>query len=755
SPVGLAAFIRETQKQRSASTTPLELPVTSENGLIDPCTDEIRVSSPAPQMVTSSTSALLTLAHSTHSTLADGDLGLRVMDPSLPVDGAGVDSGSVQPTAFISLQPAPGSLLSSSDLQQLVASGEFMTSAARQTLLGQPSDGTTRQLYLLVPSDCPVIMSRASANQSASSPILDSSTSAAPVLEAISPGIEPEENCTRLPSQTIPSTSSPQPVTVALPQLTGAVLAPISSTSTALSTLIAGLEVRNHPPPSQQSRCPSTSPFRWSTPNSTAHTTDSSRFRLPIQLPGVSLSDHNILSTDQTAYPNAAVNGISTLLGAVKSDPDMYTPNGHPYPALVDDVNRFRSYPTYSQSANTHELGTGRTPSSGASATSAAFFQPDLSSSILVPPPGGSNGNANNSTCPITNSSSSNSNDSAISAHLLPSPSLPRVNSTFSTGNLPASSTVTVSGAPSLLPASTTATTLLLDECRRRNILPAGNGNGRNDQAPTTYLEHLNPESKDVRRRVSHNEVERRRRDRINTWISELYKLLPPDEQAKSQYQSKGIVLKRVCEYFQNVDSMLKAANAAVDQARVENGLLRQRNRELQQENQLLSASLHLGAAAAAAHLKNRQPRGPNSLHSSPDELNGTGDGSAQLMMKEAVESTPDYPASVTVLTVNTGTDYNNATHHGSNLIQTNTPSCLVPNPSSVSTAGYLTLAGPHSADTTSNVFTIHTVAPCTTTSNSTTLVVSPNANLINPMVRPLTLPSLDLVANHTDGRPE
>ncbi|KAF6777874.1 hypothetical protein AHF37_02499 [Paragonimus kellicotti] len=199
---------------------------------------------------------------------------------------------------------------------------------------------------------------------------------------------------------------------------------------------------------------------------------------------------------------------------------------------------------------------------------------------------------------------------------------------------------------------------------------------------------------------------------------------------------------------------MDRAHLCACSSARVENGLLRQRNRELQQENQLLSASLHLGAAAAAAHLKNRQPRVPNSLHSSPDELNGTGDGSTQLMMKETVESTPDYPASVTVLTVNTGTDYN-ATHHGSNLIQTNTPNCLVPNPSSVSTAGYLTLTGPHSADATSNVFTIHTVAPCTTTSNSTSVVVSPNANLINPMVRPLTLPSLDLVANHTDGRPE
>lgn len=55
--------------------------------------------------------------------------------------------------------------------------------------------------------------------------------------------------------------------------------------------------------------------------------------------------------------------------------------------------------------------------------------------------------------------------------------------------------------------------------------------------------------------------VERRRRDRINTWIAELYKLLPPEQQAKSQYQSKGVVLKRVCEYFQNYDATLKAVS--------------------------------------------------------------------------------------------------------------------------------------------------------------------------------------------------
>uniref|UniRef100_A0A5K3EZG6 BHLH domain-containing protein n=1 Tax=Mesocestoides corti TaxID=53468 RepID=A0A5K3EZG6_MESCO len=74
-----------------------------------------------------------------------------------------------------------------------------------------------------------------------------------------------------------------------------------------------------------------------------------------------------------------------------------------------------------------------------------------------------------------------------------------------------------------------------------------------------------NGDSKDIRRRVSHNEVERRRRDRINTWIAELYKLLPPEQQAKSQYQSKGVVLKRVCEYFQNYDANMKTVSLLHD----------------------------------------------------------------------------------------------------------------------------------------------------------------------------------------------
>ncbi|VUZ44358.1 unnamed protein product, partial [Hymenolepis diminuta] len=106
-------------------------------------------------------------------------------------------------------------------------------------------------------------------------------------------------------------------------------------------------------------------------------------------------------------------------------------------------------------------------------------------------------------------------------------------------------------------------------------------------------------DSKDIRRRVSHNEVERRRRDRINTWIAELYKLLPPEPQAKSQYQSKGVVLKRVCEYFQNYDATLKSL-------RDENNIFKQEIYRLTRENQLLRSSLN------AAHFQQQPSSGPS-----------------------------------------------------------------------------------------------------------------------------------------------
>ncbi|VDL57905.1 unnamed protein product [Hymenolepis diminuta] len=118
-------------------------------------------------------------------------------------------------------------------------------------------------------------------------------------------------------------------------------------------------------------------------------------------------------------------------------------------------------------------------------------------------------------------------------------------------------------------------------------------------------------DSKDIRRRVSHNEVERRRRDRINTWIAELYKLLPPEQQAKSQYQSKGVVLKRVCEYFQNYDATLKSVRCFYYTfgklvLRDENNIFKQEIYRLTRENQLLRSSLN------AAHFQQQPSSGPS-----------------------------------------------------------------------------------------------------------------------------------------------
>ncbi|CAL8068431.1 unnamed protein product [Calicophoron daubneyi] len=745
----LAAFIRETQKQcssRSAPPTPLELPLNSmfpvSTTEAASCTDS-RVASPA-QLPPSSAPTLLSLTPmATQSASADPPGGGT--ESTMPPENNSESIGTPQ-AAFISLQPAPGSLLSPSDLQQLMTSGEFMSSAARQTLLGQSADGSTRQLYLLVPSDCPVIMSRASTSQAPSAvatgvtspPLLDSSTSTAPILEAISPGVEPDENCAQLPSSVVSTAGNLQPVTLALPQLAGAVLAPMSSTTTALSTLIAGLEARNQP--AQQSRYPTTaavvssSPSAWSGQTSTVQTTDSTlpgspRVRIPLHLPRVSLSDHNLVADDQATYSSTTGNGVSNILGSVKSDPDMYTPNGHPYASLVDDGNRFRSYPTYSQNSNRQlSVGTARpTTITASSAANATFYQSELPANILVPQPA-------LATTPVTNEN--HNGEAILTTHINPQVSIPRANNTFASAGLPVSIASTTATVSTLLPANSK------DDCRRTvagSLLTATN-NGRGDQNRATYLEHINPESKDIRRRVSHNEVERRRRDRINTWISELYKLLPPDEQAKSQYQSKGIVLKRVCEYFQNVDSMLKAANAAVEQTRVENGLLRQRVRELQQENQLLSASLQLGAAAAAAQLKHRQPQAAANLHSSPGEASATSEvASATHLQQEERGDPSDYPASVTVFTVGSNAEYS----HGGNFNQV-ISTCTVPAESATTTS--FAAAIPNSISSSPGVFVTHSTISSTT---------STTPNMLSSTTRPLPLPSLDLVANHSDSRTE
>ncbi|XP_063230233.1 upstream stimulatory factor 1-like isoform X5 [Bacillus rossius redtenbacheri] len=107
---------------------------------------------------------------------------------------------------------------------------------------------------------------------------------------------------------------------------------------------------------------------------------------------------------------------------------------------------------------------------------------------------------------------------------------------------------------------------------------------------------------RDDRRRATHNEVERRRRDKINNWILKLSKIIPDctAESAKSaqvstEEQSKGGILAKACEYI--ID--LRASNQRLaervkhsEQVVLDNEMLRQQNEKLERTNSLLIAQL-------------------------------------------------------------------------------------------------------------------------------------------------------------------
>lgn len=100
--------------------------------------------------------------------------------------------------------------------------------------------------------------------------------------------------------------------------------------------------------------------------------------------------------------------------------------------------------------------------------------------------------------------------------------------------------------------------------------------------------------SRDDRRRATHNEVERRRRDKINNWIVQLSKLVPDctaEHTKGGQLGSKGGILSKACDYINE----LRAANARMQETMkdserlsVDIELLRQQCEELKNENMLL-----------------------------------------------------------------------------------------------------------------------------------------------------------------------
>ncbi|XP_022325408.1 upstream stimulatory factor 2-like isoform X5 [Crassostrea virginica] len=103
---------------------------------------------------------------------------------------------------------------------------------------------------------------------------------------------------------------------------------------------------------------------------------------------------------------------------------------------------------------------------------------------------------------------------------------------------------------------------------------------------------------RDDRRRATHNEVERRRRDKINNWIVQLSKVIPDCSQEhtkQGQVSSKGGILSKACDYI----TELKTANMRMSESlketerlSVDLDLLRQQCEELKSENSILRAQL-------------------------------------------------------------------------------------------------------------------------------------------------------------------
>ncbi|XP_060083522.1 upstream stimulatory factor 2-like isoform X2 [Ylistrum balloti] len=103
---------------------------------------------------------------------------------------------------------------------------------------------------------------------------------------------------------------------------------------------------------------------------------------------------------------------------------------------------------------------------------------------------------------------------------------------------------------------------------------------------------------RDDRRRATHNEVERRRRDKINNWIVTLSKLVPDCAQEhvkQGQTKSKGGILSKACDYInelRNGNVRMAESLKETERLSVDLELLRQQCEDMKNENAILRAQL-------------------------------------------------------------------------------------------------------------------------------------------------------------------
>uniref|UniRef100_A0A671KQ84 BHLH domain-containing protein n=1 Tax=Sinocyclocheilus anshuiensis TaxID=1608454 RepID=A0A671KQ84_9TELE len=97
--------------------------------------------------------------------------------------------------------------------------------------------------------------------------------------------------------------------------------------------------------------------------------------------------------------------------------------------------------------------------------------------------------------------------------------------------------------------------------------------------APRT---HMYTHATDERRRAQHNEVERRRRDKINNWIVALSKIIPDCSiDGTKTGASKGGILSKACDYIGELkqhNQRLQESLRGVERVQMDNELLRQLN---------------------------------------------------------------------------------------------------------------------------------------------------------------------------------
>ncbi|XP_062821497.1 upstream stimulatory factor 1 isoform X1 [Anolis carolinensis] len=128
----------------------------------------------------------------------------------------------------------------------------------------------------------------------------------------------------------------------------------------------------------------------------------------------------------------------------------------------------------------------------------------------------------------------------------------------------------------------------ILQSGTQRSIAPRTHPYSPKSEAPRT--------TRDEKRRAQHNEVERRRRDKINNWIVQLSKIIPDCsmENTKSG-QSKGGILSKACDYIQELrqgNVRLSEELQSLEQLHVDNEVLRQQVEDLKNKNLILRAQL-------------------------------------------------------------------------------------------------------------------------------------------------------------------